>query len=345
MRRLLSFTLAFFSVALMAYILSASRTFFLPLVLAIVIGYLIISVVEGLRSPKITKRPLPYSIAYLGTFGIFGVATWAVLNMVRSNISALMVRAPDYQARLEALMVKVYKAFNLGDPPADIWNLIEKIDFVEASSLLLAAGAEVAGYAGMILIYLIFILIEYSFFESKFNALLDSEQSRTDTRALLHKISGQVQSYLRLKTFVSILTGLSSYSVLIAVGVDFADFWAFLIFLLNFIPTIGSIIATIFPCLITVLQFGTFMPLLIVGVCLMAIQFAIGNVLEPRLMGRSLNLSGLVIILSLTFWGRIWGVVGMFLCVPILVILNIILANFKQTRPIAVMLSQTGQLD
>ena len=128
------------------------------------------------------------------------------------------------------------------------------------------------------------------------------------------------------------------------VGVDFAPFWALLIFLLNFIPTIGSIIATIFPSLIALVQFDTLGPFFLVGGGLTGIQILIGNILEPKFTGSSLNLSPTIILLNLSLWGVIWGIPGMFLCVPFLVISMIVFSHFPQTRAIAVLLSSDGRI-
>lgn len=129
---------------------------------------------------------------------------------------------------------------------------------------------------------------------------------------------------------------------MVAIGVDYAEFWALIIFLLNYIPTIGSMLAVLFPSMLAIVQFGTVLHPVLTLCLLGGVQFAIGNLIEPRLMGRSLNLSPLVIMLALTFWGAIWGITGMLLCVPITVILMIIFSEFKQTRPIAIMLSADG---
>ena len=141
------------------------------------------------------------------------------------------------------------------------------------------------------------------------------------------------------------MTGFGSYLILIMVGVDFAAFWGFLIFLLNYIPTIGSLLGVVFPSVLALVQFGTYTePLIVLGAC-SAIQMTIGNFIEPRAMGSTLNVSPLVVILSLVVWGTIWGVVGMFLSVPITVALIIIFASFPATRPIAIILSRDGQVD
>ena len=132
--------------------------------------------------------------------------------------------------------------------------------------------------------------------------------------------------------------------MLLLVGVDFAGFWAFTIFLLNYIPTVGSIIATLFPAVLALIQFDTFAEFFIVLIAVGAIQLVVGNVLEPKMMGSTLNVSPLIVMLSLTLWGSIWGVAGMFLSVPITVIMLIIFAHFEKTRYLAVLLSGDGDL-
>jgi AI-2 transport protein TqsA len=162
----------------------------------------------------------------------------------------------------------------------------------------------------------------------------------------MQKINLEIKIYLRIKTFVSFLTAILSWIVLKIIGVDFAEFWALLIFVLNYIPTIGSIIAVLFPISFTFIQFSpSLSQFAIVAVLLITIQFVIGNILDPYLSGQSLNLSPFVVFLSLGLWGKIWGPLGMFLCVPLTVIISIILAKFSQTRPIAVLLSGNGKVD
>jgi AI-2 transport protein TqsA len=140
------------------------------------------------------------------------------------------------------------------------------------------------------------------------------------------------------------LTSLASWVLMYSVGLDFAAFWALLIFVLNFIPNIGSLVATIFPSLLALIQFDTLTPFLVILIGVGSIQMLVGNVLEPQLMGRSLNVSPLVIILSLVVWSFMWGIPGMFLAVPVTVIVMIVFYNFDSTRWIALLMSQDGRL-
>ena len=162
---------------------------------------------------------------------------------------------------------------------------------------------------------------------------------------MLHKINTSVSNYIRLKTYVSLLTGGVGYVFLAIMGVDAPFFWALLIFLLNYIPTVGSLVATIFPAFFSLVQFGELPPFLTILIGLGLVQWLIGNVLEPKIMGRSLNLSPLVTILALVVWGQIWGIIGMLLSVPITVVMVIIFSQIESTRHIAITLSETGEID
>ena len=143
---------------------------------------------------------------------------------------------------------------------------------------------------------------------------------------------------------VSFLTGFLSYIALAIIGIDAPLFWALLIFLLNFIPTIGSLIATIFPMIFCLLQFGELSQGIMVLIFVGAIQILVGNIIEPKVMGNSMNISPLVTILSLSFWGAVWGITGMILSVPITVILIIIFAQFNSTKRAAILLSEKGKV-
>jgi predicted PurR-regulated permease PerM len=169
------------------------------------------------------------------------------------------------------------------------------------------------------------------------------EESRV--MKILNRISSSFGDYIRLKTYVSILTGVVGYIFLTIMGVDSPFFWALLMFLLNYIPTIGSLVATVFPAVFSLMQFGEFTPFFIILVGLGVIEWVIGNVVEPKLMGNSLNLSPLVTILALIVWGQIWGITGMLLSTPITVVMVIVFSQFASTKRVAIMLSQNGVID
>lgn len=154
-----------------------------------------------------------------------------------------------------------------------------------------------------------------------------------------------MRAYVIIKSQMSLLTGLVSYFILLAFGVDFPVLWAFLIFLLNYIPYVGSVIASLLPSAFAVLQLQSFITPLWILLCLSAVQIVVGNIVEPRVMGRSLNLSPLGTLLALAFWGLIWGILGMIISVPVTSILVIIASHIPSMRFLAIWLSETGNLD
>jgi predicted PurR-regulated permease PerM len=154
------------------------------------------------------------------------------------------------------------------------------------------------------------------------------------------RIIRQISKYITIKVFISILTGALFYVICLIVGLDFALLWGVLAVVLNFIPTIGSIIITVLVTLMAIIQFAPSIgPILFVGIGAILVQNIVGNFLDPRLSGNSLNLSPFIILVSLSAFGFVWGIVGMFLAVPLLSILQIICANVEATRPIAMLIS------
>ena len=164
-------------------------------------------------------------------------------------------------------------------------------------------------------------------------------------RKLTEQIYRSTNQYVTLKTYVSLLTGGFSYIILLLYGVDYAFLWAFIIFLLNFIPYIGSFIATFLPSIFAIVQFGTIWYFIWIFGSIQVVQLIVGNYIEPRVMGKSLNLSPLVVVITLSFWGYVWGLLGMFLSVPITSIMLIIMAQFPSTRSVAVILSENGEIE
>jgi AI-2 transport protein TqsA len=218
------------------------------------------------------------------------------------------------------------------------------VNFSKLFKIILNSLKDLFANAFMILLYVIFLILEESVFNHKIKEIYKTKSKFIHATKLLAKIDKSIASYLTLKTISSLLTGGLSYFVLLFMNVDAPVFWAFLIFILNYIPTIGSLIATLFPSIFTLLQFGDFTTSLYVLGLVGLVQVLIGNIIEPKLMGSSLNISSLVVILSLSFWGAIWGITGMILSVPITVVMIILFAEFPQTRFIAILLSDKGQI-
>lgn len=341
--KLVNFSLVTALVVLSVYLLIVGQGLLLPLVIAIVFWFLINLLASSFERIKLAGSSLPRGTCFGLSILTFVGIIWGIVRLISMNIDAVLEVAPSYQANLEVRMSDLLAYFNKTETPtfqqiADIINLRAFITAL-ASSL-----TSIAASSGVILIYVIFLLLEQGNFDSKLTALFHDPEREKSVRGLLSKIGEDVRKYISIKMLTSSLTGILSYMFLKFVGVDFAALWALLIFLLNFIPTVGSIVATVFPSLITLVQFDNLTPFFMVAGGVTAIQVLIGNIIEPRLMGKSLNLSPMIILLNLSLWGMIWGVPGMFLCVPVLVICMIVLSHLPATRGIAVILSRDGQI-
>lgn len=331
--------LIFFFLLMLIY----GSSIFIPFSVALLIWFLINAAAGGLQKLKIGNFQLPRAIAIvLALFVTFNLSMLA-LDLVVSNISALSSRAPEFQQSLNPLIDKAADFFGMTN--ADLLNkILDQLGLERLLTRVLSATASFSSQIGTISIYIIFLLIEQQFFQLKLRALIKDEIKRNRVEALLDAISKDIQAYMLIMTFISLITAVLSYIAMTYIGLEHAEFWAFIIFILNFIPTVGSILSTAFPTLFALVQFQDFAGPLKVFILVGLIQFLIGNFLQPRLAGKTLLMSQLVVVLALFVWGAIWGIVGMFLAVPIMAILMIILANFELTRPAAILMSQDGRL-
>ena len=270
-------------------------------------------------------------------------ASLLAIRVVITNVTAIGASSADFARSLNLLLNKIADFTGMKHEQL-LRALADQLGLGQLLASIVSAMTDFASQFGVVFIFVIFLLVEQQFFDIKLDAIVRDKARREQIRSLLDRVGRDIQSYLWIMTFVSILTAGLSYGVMIAVGLEHAAFWAFLIFILNFIPTIGSIIGTILPSLYGLLQFGDFNPFIILLAAIGIIQFLVGNVLQPRLSAKTLNLSQFVVILSLFVWGAMWGIVGMFLAVPITAILMIVFANFPSTRMVAALLSESGDV-
>ena len=343
--KILNYTATAVLIFLVFYLLFIGKDLLLPLVIAIALWYLINVLARAFSHIAIGGFRFPMPVCLTASFLTFIFLVLALINFLSSTVDDVLEVAPIYQenltTRLERISFVDVSEFE-GQSLTQLlttWINIPSYAASIASSLtsILASG-------GLILIYIGFLFLEQGHFSNKITALVADPNKEQDANKIINRIRDDIQKYITIKIITSSLTGILSYIILRIADVDFAGVWGLLIFLLNFIPTIGSIIATIFPALIALAQSDGYTLFLVVLFGIGALQVCIGNILEPRLMGSSFNLSPIIILLNLALWGYIWGIPGMFLCVPFLIIVTIILSHFPQTRPMAIILSSDGRL-
>ncbi|MBL8686645.1 MAG: AI-2E family transporter [Alphaproteobacteria bacterium] len=315
-----------------------------PLLFAILIWHLINALASFYQRLSPSKHPIPGWLGLsLATLTIL-LCFWVVWQIIIENMAAVIGTLPHYEANFERSLARISAFLDLKKTPT-LDQIIGEIDFLSILSRLAQNFAGWTGTAVVIFLYLLFLLLEQRFFDRKLRVIFSDATHEKRIRDVLARIRVETQRYLWVKTVISLVVGLASYLLLRLVHVDYAEFWAFLVFFLKYIPVLGAFIATLLPASLALIQFETLYPFFLVLGGLGILQFIIGNFVEPRMLGNSLNLSPFAVMVSLMTWWYIWGVAGMFLCVPILVTLVILFAHFPKTKPLAILLTSRGQID
>lgn len=325
-------------------VLWIARSIFIPLLVAVFLWYLINAIATYYRMALPRFQGKKWSgIAMDWLSRIMSVVTlgglmYVFATQVRPMISELMMRLPAIQHRFLIVAARIADSIGVQLDASMLPNVAKIAASVGASA------ASIAASVGMILIYMLFIFVEQSTFGRKLNVMTGGKRRAKKMRYILESIDENMKKYLFMKTVISASTGVLAYVYLSFLGLEFAGVWAFIIFVLNYIPTIGSIVACALPIAYSLTIAPTFQLPILTAVGLICLQVLLGNILEPRLTGRTLNMSTLAILINLVFWGMIWGVAGMFFSVPILVAVFVATAQFDETRWIAVLLSADGNI-
>jgi AI-2 transport protein TqsA len=327
-------------VALLQYF----KNFLQPFVVALILWFLITEVRQQLMKIKIKHKSIPKPILTLISTGVVFFIFYIIADRIVNNFEKLADNMDEYSSSLVLMLEELEVLFG-------VENLGEAVQKQEAALVSAVSGAAkaLASFIGrlfLVLFYVIFLLLEETALGDKLKKIYKRSGSRKSIKNSLSRITSLLSDYLGIKILTSFLTGFLSFFVLLFLGIDLPGLWAFLIFILNFIPSIGSIVATAFPVIFSFLQFsGDWSKSFYVLIGVLAVQVFIGNFIEPRILGNKLNLSPLVVILGLAFWGFVWGFVGMLLSVPIMATLMIVFSQFNDTRNTAILLSKDGDID
>ncbi|MBK9192033.1 MAG: AI-2E family transporter [Crocinitomicaceae bacterium] len=308
----------------------------IPFIIALVVWYLLNSLGDLFGKIKLGRKSMPRIWQLILGLVLFLVVSFMIIQLVIANFEVFEKSYPVYHNNFINLTETISEKYKV-----DL-SSVKLEDNFNLPTLLAGAVDSSLGFVAsffLVLLYVIFLLLEQQIFQQKIKLIFNERTEYVKFLGIVKKVDESIHSYVTIKTSLCFLGGALSYILLLIMQVDFAFLWAFLIFLFNFIPIIGAFIGVLFPSLIAILQFGTWLEPVLVISLLTAIQLVIGNFVEPKILGTKLNLSPLVVIISLSFWGALWGVAGMFLCVPITVMLMIVFGQFKETKNIAILLS------
>ncbi|MEM7348658.1 MAG: AI-2E family transporter, partial [Chloroflexota bacterium] len=339
------------SAFLVVVVMFNGSSILIPIVIAIGVWLVLNDIITYIHNLKIGTFQIPRPMVAIFGLIITFFLLLRVIGLFLENLRIFLDAFPQYSKNLNDLLSRIPESVWLGLFGEEVDLSVGIVDhlftyasdyFTSYITIVASDAATLASNAVYIAVYVIFLFLEQGTFSTKAYNMFKNHERRQEFQTIMESIHSQVQTYITVKTLVSLITAVISFVIMMLFDLNHAIIWAMLIFILNFIPNIGSIIAIIFPVTMGLLQFGTFGPVVGLLTALGLVQVAVGYFVEPRMMGNQLNISPFVVLVALTVFGAIWGVVGMFLSVPLTVMLMIVFSHFDSTRPIAVLLSGDG---
>ena len=338
-----------------ATVLKLTSSVLIPLTIAVLVSLVFEPVLNKLNK----KFKIPWAIGIVIILIILMISISLIGTLLFNSVKTVLSMYPKYEERITFIYQTIAQLFQLPYDAenslfANLWSQLGVRKAVQ--DFALNFSTSLIGFMKdfvMVCLFAFFFMLELKYFRPKIeyafevareNATLQNNSNPEDEKKSKGRISGiitdiiqQVTKYVSVKFFISLLTAVLAYLGCLLVGLDFPIIWAFIAFVLNFIPNFGSIISVIGTTAFAVLQFwpnpGR---MIIVLIFMTAINFCLGNIIEPRVQGKNLGLSPFVIIASLSMWGYIWGFVGLILAVPMMVTLKIICENFSILQPISI---------
>lgn len=302
--------------------LAVMRPVLVPLTLALLVTYTLAPLVDGLARLKV-----PRVVGLLVALSLVAGLAFLLGLLVASSVNQLSERGPEYQQRLIQMGNSLLEWVRARGLPIEETTLQERLAALPITSMILGSLNQVLASISTLLLVLVFVFF-----------LMSGRRHDVPRSEVWVEIDRRINRYLLVKVASSSVTGLLTGLVLWAIGLDLAVVFGLLAFVLNFIPSLGSIIAVILPLPVALVQFGTSFETLLVLVIPSAIQMTIGTVIEPRIAGQALSLHPVTVLLSLIFWGILWGLPGMFLAVPVTAVIKIILDRIEATRAFGALL-------
>lgn len=315
----------------------------IPLVLAVLLSFIFQPIMLLLKRKNIPTWLALVAVVMVAS-AVLGLMVWVVYSSAQEVIGDYSLFADRFESRIrpfidqtELFLTGIAGSLGISVEEGLMRQLLTSLLEVHPVSNVVADIVSVAGTTALVLLFMMFILAGAGQLEHKVSKAYPSELA-LQIVAAMNNISSQVRHYLVAKTIVSAGTGILVFGVLRITGVESPLFWGFLAFILNFVPNFGSIVAVILPSVWAFLQFPEpWTPLLAMGL-MWLVQGVMGNVVDPKLMAFRLNLSPLLVLMSLLFWGWLWGIVGIVLAVPLTSTVKIFCENIESLRPVAVLM-------
>ena len=334
-QKILQFMAILVIAVILVFVLKTLKNIFIPIVLAVFLSYLFAPITERLARIKI-----PRLVSLLVILGIIAVAARYWVQILINNTRAFIEFYPTLESQTLNTLTRWLQEY-LKIEVMDLQGIMQHTRVQELLSSSVRISFNFIGKFMLTLLILVFIYLTYGNYPKLIKKAFGKNVRRLgDIFELIRNINTQITQYFIVKTLISLGTGVLTGTACAILGIKFAVLWGFLAFLLNYIPYVGSFLAVILPIILSVFQFPHSYKPFVTGGVLIGIQLFMGNYLDPEIMGNRFNLSPIVIIFSLFFWGYVWGIVGTFLAVPITAIIKIFMQNIGPLKSIAILMSK-----
>jgi len=340
--RAVFFLMVFICIIVGGAVLKIASTVILPFTIAVLLAFVMYPIIKGLdklRCPRILSILLVVFIIVAGMY-LFGMVLFTSGKMI---VDQFQNNENHYEERLTEIYIWIAQIFELPYDEdlsfiANLWSQLGIRTFVRDFTFYFSnISVKFASAAVLVVLFVVFLLMEARFFKEKLLVAFENRIGRIDHMG--NEIVSQVTRYLTAKFLISLANGIIFTVSFYFVGLEFALVWGVIQFLLNFIPTLGSIVAGVGISLFAIIQFWPEPgPIIIIIVIILAVNILLGNLLDPKIVGDNVGISPLMILVSLSLWGYIWGFAGMLLAVPMTVIIKIICENIPIMEPISILL-------
>lgn len=337
--------LLFLSFIVTGFICKTLSSVFLPVITAVFLSFAVLPAIQFLKR----KCNIPWGVSTIVIVILVFVVLFLISTLLVSSLSAIVVEYPKYETKFMSIYKTIAPHFHLEVDEGlsfieNMWKYFKVRDFVQSAALTLSTGAVSFGKTLVtVLLLMTFLLLEIRYSYTKVDMAFEGD-TQLKVRNITTNTLNEIKQFLSIKFIVSLATAVLVYLVTLCFRMDFPIVWAFLAFIMNFIPIFGSIISCVSTTLFAMLQFypESITKVVFIFLLMVIINFTIGNILEPRIEGKHLGLSPFIILVSLSIWGYIWGFAGMIFAVPIMVIIKIVCENVDYLKPIAVILGNTN---
>lgn len=339
--RLQTWLMGIIAFAVVLFLLVQAQFILISLAIAIVLFSLTSDAINSIQSMKIGNLRVTNWVASVAAVVLIASGLLTLVGLVISQINTVLTTTLAYTEDAQRAIARMF-AWMGEDVEASVLATVQSI---EISGYLRSAAGQAGSLLSQVVLIILFVgflFAERVWFSTKLENLMENQEQANRVSAIIGSIIRRVNRYLLVKTLISAVTGGLIFALLSVFDLQFAAAMALFTFVLNFIPSVGSIIATLVVTLVAYIQVDQPSTAILIFVIAGMIQFLLGNVIDPMLMGRTLRLSSFGIIISLAFWGAVWGIPGMFLAVPFMVAVMIVCSHIPAARPVAVLLSREG---